>query len=90
MEQDEEHSRKAWLLAQEVPMGDPTKLVQYHRARAEAFRSHADRAKEVSTREMYLRLAGTEEALADQVQQQLQLRAKSDGLETSNRSAEKG
>jgi hypothetical protein len=70
-------------------MGDPAKQAQYHRARAEAFRSHADRAREVSTREMYLRLARTEEALANQSQQQLQLPVISDRVDTSSRSGEK-
>ena len=83
MEKDEEHSCKASLLAQEAPIGDPSKLVRYHGARAEAFRSHADRAKEASTREMYFRLARTEDALADQAQQQIQFRSTS-GVHTEN------
>jgi len=56
-------------------MGDQSKPAQYHRARAEAFRSHADRAREVTIREMYLRLARAEEALADRAQQQLRTTA---------------
>ena len=52
-------------------MTDLPDAVRYHRDRAERFRFHAAQAKAVETREMYLRLSRTEEALAKHVEQQL-------------------
>ena len=38
---------------------------QHHRNRAALFRSHAEQARFAETREMYLRLARTEDAMAE-------------------------
>jgi hypothetical protein len=48
----------------EVRMGVVTKT-QFHRDRAGQFRSHAEHARLPETREMYLRLARTEDAMAE-------------------------
>jgi hypothetical protein len=45
---------------------------QYHRNRAEHFRSHAEHATLAETREMYLRLARTEDAMAEQAERRHQ------------------
>ena len=41
-------------------------MSEHHRKRAEEFRVHAEQVKSPYAREMYLRMAATEEALADQ------------------------
>lgn len=46
-------------------MEDLSSKARYHRDRAQNFRGHADIVKDPSTRQMYLRLAYTEEALAE-------------------------
>jgi hypothetical protein len=50
---------------------------QYHRDRAAQFRSHAEHARLAETREMYLRLARAEAAMAEMAE-----RRKSEGLAT--------
>jgi hypothetical protein len=52
-------------------MTDLSDLVRYHRDRAQRFQSHAAHAKAAETREMYLRLSRTEEALAEYLEQKL-------------------
>ena len=52
-------------------MTDLPDAVRYHRDRAERFQSRASHCRAAEMREMYLRLARTEEALAGHFQQQL-------------------
>ena len=56
-------------------MTDLSDLVRYHRERAQRFQSHAAHAKAAETREMYLRLARTEQALVDHLEQRLRATA---------------
>jgi len=52
-------------------MTDLPDAVRYHRDRAERFQSRASHCRAAEMREMYLRLARTEEALAGHFEQQL-------------------
>ena len=52
-------------------MTDVPDAIRYHRNSALRFHSHAAHSKAAETREMYLRLARTEQALADHLEQRL-------------------
>jgi hypothetical protein len=52
-------------------MTDLRDVARYHRYRAEKFQYHAAHSKAAETRELYLRLARSEEALAGHFEQQL-------------------
>jgi hypothetical protein len=52
-------------------MTDLRDVGRYHRYRAEKFQYHAAHPKAAETRELYIRLARTEEALAGHFEQQL-------------------
>ena len=52
-------------------MGDVA-TVQYHRDRAALFRGHAERARNAEMKEMYLRLARTEDAMAEMAERRHQ------------------
>jgi hypothetical protein len=55
----------------ELQITDLPDAIGYHRDRAERFWSHATHSKRAETREMYLRLARAEAALAGHFEQQL-------------------
>ena len=65
-------------------MTDLSDLVRYHRDRAQRFQSHAAHARAAETREMYLRLSRTEEALAEYLEQKLRAIASAGDMETQD------
>jgi hypothetical protein len=65
-------------------MTDLSDLVRYHRDRAQRFQSHAAHSKAAETREMYLRLSRTEEALARYLEQKLRAVTGAGDMETQD------